>query len=158
MLKRAEVFPLEHVPLSPSKEQIESIIGQLISSRLVSLCACASGDFPVCSLKYAITLGEQMERLKDSVNAVIDKLFPPSEQGAVRELLLEECSDKLPLVKSAELMERIQLAVLKLSKGKAGRLLDEIKSARRDWRDVLVAAGFGNDLEAHLKWAREICK
>jgi hypothetical protein len=99
-----------------------------------------------------------MDRLTDLVEAVTQGMFPPSEQRTVLTILLEECSDKLPLVSSAELIERIQLAVLKLSKGETDRLRDTIGLARRDWRDVLVAAGFANDLSAHIKWAQEICK
>jgi hypothetical protein len=32
------------------------------------------------------------------------------------------------------------------------RLRQEIEGAHIDWRDTLMAAGFGEDIHAHLKW------
>ena len=43
--------------------------------------------------------------------------------------------------------ERVQAAVVKLANGDLGRLDRQLKEARIDWRDVLVAAGF-----AHEDW------
>jgi len=34
--------------------------------------------------------------------------------------------------------------------------LDAIRLAETDWRDALMAAGFGEDLQAHIAWARSI--
>ena len=99
-----------------------------------------------------------MYEITSRVDAVIRKLFPPKDQATVRQILLEECSDKLPLVKNPNEIERIQLGILKLSLGDVSTFLEAAHMARRDWRDVLVAAGFGNDLEAHSHWAAEVCK
>ena len=67
--------------------------------------------------------------------------------------LLEGCGRDLPFMQDAteEGLERIRLAVLKLSGGDLARLRDAIALARTDWRDVLVAAGF-DQLNAHLRW------
>jgi len=53
-------------------------------------------------------------------------------------------------------MERIRFAALKLSNGNVLKLLKAIDMARRDWRDLLMAADFGNDLNAHEKWAKDV--
>ncbi len=36
--------------------------------------------------------------------------------------------------------------------GQLDKLEEAIKLAQIDWRDLLMAAGFGHDVEAHLKW------
>ncbi len=86
----------------------------------------------------------------------IDELFPPQDQEAVRRLLEERCGADLPLTThmgpEAAGFDRIRLAVLKLSQGNLKSLEREIEDAHRDWRDTLMAAGFGQDLQAHLKW------
>jgi hypothetical protein len=53
-------------------------------------------------------------------------------------------------------MERIRFAALKLSKGNPHKLLRAIEEARVDWRDLLLAAGFGTDENAHDIWAKEV--
>jgi hypothetical protein len=97
-----------------------------------------------------------MNSLSAQVEGVIRRLFAPGEAEAISRLILEECSVKLPLTQTASQREPIQLAVLKLCRGDPDRLVSEIRSAQRDWRDTLVAAGFGSDLEAHHRWAKEI--
>jgi hypothetical protein len=99
-----------------------------------------------------------MYQITSRVDTVIEKLFPAADRSTVHQILLEECSDKLPLVKNSNEIERIQLGILKLSMGNVNQFLEAAHMARRDWRDVLVAAGFGNDLEAHNNWAAEVCK
>jgi len=49
-------------------------------------------------------------------------------------------------------MERIRFAVLKLSEGNIEKLVQGIELAQTDWRDLLMMAGFGEDVEAHDKW------
>ncbi len=49
-------------------------------------------------------------------------------------------------------MERLRFAAIKLSKGELNTLLDAIVLAQTDWRDLLVAAGFANDVHAHQSW------
>lgn len=53
-------------------------------------------------------------------------------------------------------MERIRFAALKLSRGNPHKLLRAIEEARMDWRDLLMAAGFGTDENAHEIWAKEV--
>lgn len=88
------------------------------------------------------------------VKAAVLNLFPPASTSVVVRLLEERCSNNLPLIeKQGERgIERIRAAVLKLSEGDLAKLEQALKLANSDWRDVLVAAGFGNDLENHLHW------
>ncbi len=98
----------------------------------------------------------QVDTLSALVVSVIETIFPTADQLTVQSLMREECSEKLPLVQSASLMQRIQLGVLKVSQGDIDKLLYAIKLARRDWRDLLMEAGFASDLEAHIEWAKHI--
>ncbi len=87
----------------------------------------------------------------------IDLLFPENRREAVRKLLLEQCGNKLPFlgrVDSTE-MDRFRFAVLKLSGGDWEKLQKAVELAKRDWRDLLVAAGFANDPESHTAWLPE---
>jgi hypothetical protein len=60
----------------------------------------------------------------------------------------------LPLIgpDSTTLLERIRSSVIRLSAGDLGRLKEAARLAREDWRDVLLAAGFGTDVRAHASW------
>ena len=80
--------------------------------------------------------------------------FPDHTRGLVRHLLLEECGNKLPGLAEAdsERMDRFRFAVLKLSGGDLGGLERALLLARTDWRDLLMAAGFGEDPQAHTHW------
>jgi hypothetical protein len=81
-------------------------------------------------------------------------LYPQSEWSTVEDLLIHECGDNLPFVEPSftRLAERIRFAVLKLSHGDLAKLKREIREAQVDWRDTLVAAGFGHDASTHRKW------
>ena len=86
---------------------------------------------------------------------VIARLFDSSTIPEVEGLLADECGNNLPLYKPAtpEGLERIRFALLKISHGDINKLLEAISLAKRDWRDILVWAGFANDLNAHEEWA-----
>jgi hypothetical protein len=93
------------------------------------------------------------EPLTDGTVQRIAKMFPLTDQELVSAVLIEECGgdlcgDNL----STAGIERIRFAVLKLSGGDLNALQRAIDLANIDWRDVLVAAGFGNDVKAHLSW------
>jgi hypothetical protein len=94
--------------------------------------------------------------LSTLVTDVVAIFFHGEERSAVTAVLLHECGFDLPLATSTVLVERIRLAVLKLADGHADALRDDVKAARVDWRDVLVAADFGNDVTAHVKWANKL--
>ncbi|HZZ89574.1 MAG TPA: hypothetical protein VFE13_14685 [Caulobacteraceae bacterium] len=80
----------------------------------------------------------------------INELFP-RDAAAVVARLEAECGSGLPMIaKQGENgIERVRSAVLKLSDGKLEKLDHALHRANRDWRDVLVWSGFGNDAFAH---------
>jgi len=84
-------------------------------------------------------------------------LFAPDEVALVRALLLEECGNRLPLLEQADsaTMDRYRFAALKLSAGSLDKLERALSVAITDWRDLLVAAGFGHSVTAHLEWQPE---
>ena len=81
----------------------------------------------------------------------LEALFPPEQRNAAAQLLTERCGDGLPLTNKAneDLWNRVRFAVLKLSEGDLQKLKQEIGGTNNDWRDTLVAAGFGRSVTAH---------
>lgn len=92
--------------------------------------------------------------LGNKVSRKLETLFPPEHRAAAAALLEAECGAGLPLidVQGPAGIERIRSAALKLSEGSLEKLHTAVRLANVDWRDVLVAAGFGNSLRAHLAW------
>jgi hypothetical protein len=84
----------------------------------------------------------------------IRTLFPEAEQPDVANLLQDRCGSNLPFCHDTtpEKSERIRFAVLKLSEGKLEKLQEMVALACKDWRDVLMASGFGHDIAAHQSW------
>jgi hypothetical protein len=81
-------------------------------------------------------------------------LFPPDQRELVRVILSEECGNNLPFLNDLDevKLERFQFAALKLSAGDLDKFDHAIALAKRDWRDLLMAAGFGEDVNAHASW------
>lgn len=77
-------------------------------------------------------------------------LFAPAYQERARTILVEECGTSIPGWNAAGL-ERLRFAVLKLSGGKLDRLEAAIHDAKRDFRDVLMAADFGEP-DSYTRW------
>jgi hypothetical protein len=92
--------------------------------------------------------------LSPATIARLQRLFHAQDQERARSLLERECADNLPFCESSDMftLERLRFAVLKLSGGEPGRLRSEIEAAKIDWRDTLMAAGFGHDVSAHKQW------
>jgi hypothetical protein len=84
----------------------------------------------------------------------VESLFTPENQKCVGNRLEYECADNLPFCERLDMfgLERLRFAVLKLSAGDVDALGREIEQAKRDWRDTLMAAGFGQDVTAHQRW------
>jgi len=95
-----------------------------------------------------------MIELSEKTTDRINSLFSDNERKEVEELLKFECGDNIPFCenKNKYEMERIRFAVLKLSEGKLEKLVQAIGLAQADWRELLMGAGFGEDVEAHNKW------
>ena len=88
---------------------------------------------------------------------LVERLFHPQHRSAVVATLEADCGAELPFMSeaTAESLERIRFAVLKLSEGSTTMLGEAIALAKVDWRDVLVAAEFASSLQAHATWFRE---
>ena len=97
-----------------------------------------------------------MTPLTPAVVQKIEALFPPENWELVGRLIAERCGADLRLSTymgpDPSGFDRIRFAVLKLSGGDLERLRREIEGAHFDWRDTLMAAGFGEDIHAHLRW------
>lgn len=92
--------------------------------------------------------------LSENTDRLVQRIFPPEQHDGVSALLRARCGSGLPLVNpcTPESLERIRFAALKLSDGSLPQLERAVAIANIDWRDVLVAAGFGSSLSAHLDW------
>lgn len=97
-------------------------------------------------------------RLSLQTLQLLEAIFDREDVAEASQWLEEECGNNLPFCKEDDehKMERIRFAALKLSQGDLQKLLRAIELAQRDWRDVLVAADFGNQLDAHVVWARSV--
>ena len=84
----------------------------------------------------------------------LDALFVGAARQLAGDLLVTQCGANLPLwtATDPEGLERIRFAALKLSNGDLAELRRAVEIAQIDWRDVLVAAGFGHDPRAHERW------
>jgi hypothetical protein len=82
----------------------------------------------------------------------IDLLFEPKYQEMVRTILMRDCGNNLWRKASETEIDRLRFAVLKVSRGSLDRLTGAIELAKIDWRDVLLAAGFANNPQAHRSW------
>lgn len=88
--------------------------------------------------------------------AKLATLFPGEDRSFAQQWLVSEIDDDLPggISSSLALLERIRAAALKFSGGSLNQLAKATALARQDWRDVLMAAGFG-DTHAHDAWLNE---
>ena len=95
-----------------------------------------------------------MITLSPKTKVCIRFTFPEADWHNVENFLLNECGDNLPAIESTynDLAERIRFAVIRLSSGNYSELIHETEKAKQDWRNILVAAGFGGSVTAHLNW------
>lgn len=98
-----------------------------------------------------------MSEITQRTMKIIASLFGDKEQRLVKLELESKCSTNVPGCSdwSNSQLERIWFAVLKLSDGELSKLRSSIELANTDFRDLLMAAGFGHDLEAHNKWFKQ---
>jgi hypothetical protein len=84
----------------------------------------------------------------------VDILFSPEDGERAKAILYEQCGNNLPFQDKADMyrLERLRFAALKYSDGNLTQLESAVKLAQQDWRDLLVATGFANDVEAHRRW------
>lgn len=84
----------------------------------------------------------------------IDILFPPGQRDEAASILTMECGNNLPFLEKLNEyeLERFRYAALKLSNGRLEQLRRATDIANLDWRDLLMAAGFGENVDAHREW------
>ncbi|GLX80546.1 hypothetical protein tinsulaeT_38860 [Thalassotalea insulae] len=99
-----------------------------------------------------------MKNLTKTTTKVIHHLYKSREAMEIADMLDLDCNSMSLGCNgwSLEQLERIHLAILKSSYSKNQDIEITIKQAKKDWRDVLVSAGFAEDLEAHKLWAEGI--
>lgn len=89
--------------------------------------------------------------------AIVKRLFPSSnEQAEVIRLLQNDCSNNVWNRATPEEMERLWFSALKVSNGTMEGLVHAVAEAQTDYRDLLMAAGFGLDVEAHVRWGEMV--
>jgi hypothetical protein len=49
-------------------------------------------------------------------------------------------------------LDRIRFAAVRFSGGQLSCLREAVRLAQADWRDLLVASGFADDIHAHQEW------
>ena len=98
-----------------------------------------------------------VEPLTPDTQRLIEQDFPLEHRSTAAGLLETKCGSNLPLMGEALAgsIERVRFAVLKLSHGSLDQLVRHVGIANIDWRDTLVAAGFGHGILAHRAWFRE---
>ena len=95
-----------------------------------------------------------MVELTEATREKVRQLFSQEQYPNVVQVLETECGNNLPFLQreSAEGLEPFRFAALKLSNGNLQNLRSAIELAKSDWRDLLVAAGFANSVDAHKSW------
>jgi hypothetical protein len=98
--------------------------------------------------------GMRYSPLSSETQRRLDALFTGAERAVAADLLVTQCGANIPLWTSTDPkgLERIRFAALKMSHGDLAELRRAVDIAQIDWRDVLVAARFGNDPRAHEHW------
>jgi hypothetical protein len=84
----------------------------------------------------------------------LDAVFAPCDRAEAERLVVSECGNNLPFCQSSDQyeLERVRYAAMKLSHGNLDGLRQAIELAKTDWRDLLMAAGFGEDVTEHKRW------
>jgi len=84
----------------------------------------------------------------------LEVMFSPTDRPTAEAILANECGNNLPFLEKLDMfqLERFRYAALKLSEGNVESLRRAVALAQRDWRDLLMAAGFGEDITAHERW------
>ena len=72
----------------------------------------------------------------------------------IRSVLENQIGTNIPFCAdaTAEGMERIRFAVIRLLAEDRLKEEDVVALAKTDWRDLLIAANFGHDTRAHSAW------
>ena len=96
-------------------------------------------------------------KLSPRTRELVEKIFSPGQVAEATTWLEDECGNNIAFCENYDefQLERMRFAAIKWSNGDIRKLLEAIDLARIDWRDLFMAAGFGHNVKAHEKWAKE---
>jgi len=94
--------------------------------------------------------------ISNDLKKIINNKFPDKDDSSYVNAKLHELYDYYAAFEDF-IGVRIFAAVLKTSGNSIEKFEQTIDLAKSDWRDVLVNAGFGNDIKKHEKWIKENC-
>ncbi len=99
-----------------------------------------------------------MSVLSPNTKSLVNILFKPRDAKEVCDKIEIYCGTETLGCEgwTSEQLERIIFAVLKFSCEAKGGVEVAIELANTDWRDLLMVAGFGEDLNAHQMWYQSI--
>ncbi len=134
--------------LARARDVVAVAVEHLLEDPLVFLCDPARGCAECDRAR------DSCARLSDGTWQRLRALFPPDMRIATARVLATQCGTNLPGLRELDAvgLERYRFAALKLSDGDLDRLREAVELANVDWRDLLVAAEFASDTEAHLAW------
>ncbi|MEJ2621956.1 MAG: hypothetical protein P8163_17395 [Candidatus Thiodiazotropha sp.] len=100
-----------------------------------------------------------MKYLSQIVEQVADLYFV-DESDWVKEELQGYCAylSKFILDEDIESYDRFCLAVLKVGNRSKDKFMQAIELGKCDYRDLFVAAGFGNSVSKHKEWANNLVR
>jgi hypothetical protein len=90
--------------------------------------------------------------------ALVTALFGPEERERAMAVIETQCgAHRLGLPGLGPVpLERYRFAALRASGGRLDGLERAVALAKTDWRDLLMEADFGHDVQAHERWCEEI--
>lgn len=89
------------------------------------------------------------QRLSETVEHHLNSIFKATDRQQARILLLQICTSG----RESQAADRCEIAALKLSMGSIEKLGQAVNLYHTDFRDLLMAAGFGFDTGAHETWS-----
>ena len=101
-----------------------------------------------------------MEYLTSNVKTIIAHYFPTETEWATHQLhsYCEYMSKYISEETTPASFERFCLAILKIGRTSKDKFIQAIELGKSDYRDLLVAAGFGNSTTSHKDWANKLLK
>ena len=106
-----------------------------------------------------IRLVERMPiALSSRTSSLLQSSFSAEQCSVIGELLVAEISENIPWHHDStpEGLERIRFAIIKLAMENEKNLHTAVDQAKRDWRDLLMMAGFADDVIEHDHWFQRI--
>src|SRR6056297_940851 len=96
--------------------------------------------------------------LSEKTSQAAAVLFSEPVRTRIMTRLLEEVSENIPWHENSnpERLERIRFSILKLIAEDAAKEDNAFRLAKKDWRDLLMEAGFGHSASEHAKWFQNL--